>query len=174
MSTTNTSIYMEHPLVRAYLRDLDVALGDVSGREAGEIRQSIREHLVSEFTLRQVSDDASVGAIVKETLDKLGPVESIISGLTGEDEADIARRTSRRTIAVIAVTAVSVVLTPFAVGVSAILSVIALVVAVKWVSARARTVLIVVNAIELVVALVYLIFALTTAGALFETVQVTS
>lgn len=46
MSTTNTSIYMEHPLVRA--------------REAGEIRQPIREHLVSEFTFCQAEADASL------------------------------------------------------------------------------------------------------------------
>lgn len=171
MSTTNTSIYLEHPLVRAYLRDLDVALSDVSTREADEIKQSIREHLVTEFTFRQASDDAPVGAIVKEALDKLGPVESIVSGLTDQNTAESRPATQRRAIAAAAVTTVSVVLTPFAAGISAILSAIALVVAIKWVSPRTRTILIVVNALVLLVALVYLVIALTTAGALFGTVE---
>jgi type II secretory pathway component PulM len=73
----------------------------------------------------------------------------------------------QRTIA----TALSAVLVPFAAGGSAALSAVALAAAIKWVSPRQRTILIEVNVIVLVVALVYLIVALTTAAALFGPVQ---
>lgn len=174
MSTTNTSIYMEHPLVRAYLRDLDTALGDAGVREAGEIKESIREHLVSEFALRQAAGDAPVGMVVEGTLDKLGPVKAIVSGLTEENDAERARAiavTRRRTVLAVVTTALSVALVPVAAGVSALLSVVALVLAVRGVSSRARTPLIVINALVLVVALAYLVIALTTASLLSETVQ---
>ena len=51
MSNISVNKYIEHPLVRAYLRDLDAALRGVSAGEAGLIRESVREHFVSEFAL---------------------------------------------------------------------------------------------------------------------------
>lgn len=172
MSNTSVTKYIEHPLVRAYLRDLDVALRGVSAGEAGLIRESVREHFVTEFALADQS--APTETVVKEALAKLGPVESIMDGLVGEEaagQAHAAAETRRRTIATVVATVLSAVLVPFAVGVSAVLSAVALAVAIKWVSPRQRTILIVVNVTVLVVALVYLIVALTTASALFGPVE---
>ncbi|MDO5495234.1 MAG: hypothetical protein Q4G64_05945 [bacterium] len=174
MSKLDIGSYMEHPLVQAYLRDLDIALSSVRAREAGEIRESIREHLLSEFTAPPASENNSVGAVVTETLRKLGTVDSIVSELReGElqEPNPSASENQWRASAVLAVSALGVVLLPFAAGVSAVLSTVALVLAAKYVSTRARTPLIIVNSVVLLAVLAYLVIALITGDTLFGTVQ---
>ncbi|MCU9995811.1 hypothetical protein [Mobiluncus mulieris] len=170
MSNAEKTDYMEHPLVHAYLRDLDCALQGVASDEATMIRQSVNEHLVSEFAA-----DKSGGTpetVIRKALDKLGPVEAITAGLTGKDTGAVEPVMGKsRILFISALSAVSALLVPFGAGFSMLLSVLAIVLTVKLSSSRARGILLTVNAAVLAIALVYLILAFTTAGALMETVH---
>lgn len=166
---TEINAYMGHPLVRTYLSDLDAALEGTDSSEARIIKQSVREHLVSEFAL--VKQELPDQQIVAEILDRLGPVDSIANTL-GEANLPHARRDvvpQKTTTPTIILTALSVALLPFAAGVSAALSAIALVIAIRWRPSRTRGYVISANVVVLAVALVLLITAFVTASLLLGT-----
>lgn len=173
MSNTEKIDCMEHPLVHAYLRDLDYALQGVASGEAAMIRQSVNEHLVSEFAADESGSTPEI--LVRKVLDKLGPVEAITSGLTGGEagipQSAMGKPQQKAVWFILALTVVSALLVPFGAGFSMLLSVLAIVLTAKLVPGRARGILLTVNAIVLAASLVYLIAALTTAGVLMETVR---
>lgn len=74
MSTERTT--MTHPLIDAYLTDLERALADADPRERAETLTTVREH-ISESV-----GDAPDGARVAQTLADLGPVELIAAEAT--------------------------------------------------------------------------------------------
>ena len=74
MSTERTT--MTHPLIDAYLTDLERALADADPRERAEMLTTVREH-ISESV-----GDAPDGARVAQTLADLGPVELIAAEAT--------------------------------------------------------------------------------------------
>lgn len=65
-----------HPMVEAYLADLDRALSGSDHREHAETMSAVREHLTD-----AVSPDATAEQI-RQALDELGPVETIAASMT--------------------------------------------------------------------------------------------
>lgn len=167
MSDARIDECLAHPLVRAHLSDLDAALGAAGVHDPDEIKRSVRVRLAS--AVARADDDSPVDSVVREALDQLGPVEAIANGLIDANAARQAHAESaaqRLTRWTIVATTLSVILVPIAAGISAIVSAVALVVATKWVSPRARTPLIVVNALGLLIVLAFLIAALASFDAL--------
>ncbi|MEV7962006.1 HAAS signaling domain-containing protein [Oerskovia paurometabola] len=74
MSTERTT--MTHPLIDAYLTDLERALADADPRERAETLTTVREHITESL------GDAPDGARVAQTLAGLGPVELIAAEAT--------------------------------------------------------------------------------------------
>ena len=65
-----------HPMVEAYLADLDRALSGSDPREHAETMSAIREHLAD-----AIAPDATAEQ-VRHALDELGPVETIAASTT--------------------------------------------------------------------------------------------
>lgn len=65
-----------HPMVEAYLADLDRALSGSDPREHAETMSAVREHLAD-----AIAPDATAEQ-VRHALDELGPVEAIAAGTT--------------------------------------------------------------------------------------------
>lgn len=74
MSTERTT--MTHPLIDAYLTDLERALADADPRERAETLTTVREHITESL------GDAPDGARVAQTLADLGPVDLIAAEAT--------------------------------------------------------------------------------------------
>lgn len=66
----------DHPLVQAYLADLDRALAGADPRERAETVDAVREHLDTALPQEPTSDQ------VQEVLGELGPVEAIAAAAT--------------------------------------------------------------------------------------------
>ena len=65
-----------HPMVEAYLADLDRALSGSDPREHAETMSAVREHLADAIVLDATAEQ------VRHALDELGPVEAIAAGTT--------------------------------------------------------------------------------------------
>ena len=78
-----------HPLVKAYLDDLERALADASARDREEVLAQVREHLAD-----ALADDPDDPEAVRRALDALRPVEAIAAEVESAPEAPSGPRGS--------------------------------------------------------------------------------